>query len=219
MMKKLVLAAVAAFMLIGIGTDAYAQGARIRVEQVFFRTSAANSAGYVDSLVMQSVGAAGASSVLDTTVGIATVHWQVPDRLAVGDSAVVAALIIYDDVDGDCESGADSLAVAVQVSPDGNTWTTLGAVAGQTGSSIASRNNQTIANGSFLDRLSENGAALANGQPIWVYKFKARGNAGLAGLDQSAIFHFPFVRFITSAHDAKGYKVRAKIVYNSNGTE
>ena len=217
-MKKLVLAALALCALV---PPAFAQesSARIRTDQVFFRTSAANSAGYVDSLVMQSVGAAGASSVLDTTRAISTLRWEIPSQMSVGDSAVVAALIIYDDVDGDCESGADSLAVAVQVSPDGVTWTNLAAVAGQTGSSVASRNNQTIANGIFLDRLSDNGAALANGQPIWTFKFKARGNAGLAGLDQSSIFHFPFVRFITSAHDAKGYKVRAKIVYNSNGSE
>jgi hypothetical protein len=218
MMKKLALAALAAFTLVGIGSDAFAQG-RIRTENVFFRTSANNAVGFVDSLVMQSVGAAGASSVLDTTAGISTSRWYIPPNMQVGDSAVVATLYVYDDIDGDSESGADSLAVAVQVSPDGTTWTTLAAVAGQTGSSIATRNNQTIANGSFLDRLSDNGAALANGQPIWNFKFKARGNTSLATLDQGSIFFFPFVRFITSAHDAKGYKVRAKIVYNSNATE
>jgi hypothetical protein len=221
MTKKLILAALAAFTLVGLGTDAYAQG-RIRTENVFFRTSALNTAdGFVDSLVMQSVGAAGASSVLDTTAGISTARWLIPQNMQVGDSAVVATLYIYDSPDGDCESGADSLGVAVQVSPDGSTWTTLATVAGQTTTAnmITSRNNQTIANSAFLDRLSDNGASLANGQPIWNFKFKARGNTGLATLDQSSIFHFPFVRFITSAHDAKGYKVRAKIVYNSNGTE
>ncbi len=218
-MKKLILA-VAALTAFAVPAFAQESAARIRTDQVFFRTSALNTtAGFVDSLVMQSVGAAGASSVLDTTRAISTLRWEIPSQMSVGDSAVVAALIIYDDVDGDCESGADSLAVAVQVSPDGNTWTSLAAVAGQTGGTVVSRNNQTIVNGIFMDRLSDNGAALASGQPIWTFKFKARGNAGLAGLDQSAIFHFPFVRFITSAHDAKGYKVRAKLVYNSNGSE
>ncbi len=91
MMKKLILAALAAFTLVGLGTEASAQG-RIRTENVFFRTSAANANGFVDSLVMQSVGAAGASSVLDTTAGISTARWLIPTNLTVGDSAVVATL-------------------------------------------------------------------------------------------------------------------------------
>ncbi len=223
MMKKVLLAVLGIALFAGV-SDAQQRSSRTMVfDQVFFRTSAANDAGFVDSLGFNSVGAAGASSVLDTTAAISTAGWEIAcGGDAAGDSSVFAKFIVYDAPDGDCESGADSLGVAMQVSADGVTWATCAVVAGQTGSGtavIATRNNQTIANGVFLDKISDNGAALANGQPIWSFPLKMRGNASLGSLDHGSALLFPYIRFITSSHDAKGYKVRAKIGHFTNNVQ
>lgn len=220
-MKKLALAALALFALT---PPAYAvNGAvsqHINQIQVKFRSQvAANPSSVWDSVVTRRVGAAGASSVLDTTAAISTLGWSVPQNHALTDtSGMFCTLIVYDapGTDDQCESGADSLSVAVQVSADMETWTTLSAITGQAGGTtnpITSRNDQTIAAGSFHGRLSSNGASLAAGQPIWNFTFKLRAVGGLAITDPNAISRFPFIRFILSFHDAKGYKVAAKVIH------
>jgi len=220
MKKNLVFILLTLAALASCASSAFAagpsSGRNMDYQQVFFRTqTAANPASAWDSLTTSRVGAAGASSVLDTTVAISTAGWDIPSGSAVGDSALFAHFIVYDaTTGGDCESGADSLAVAMQVSADGVTWATTAVVAGQVGSgtaAIASRNNQTIANGVFLDQLSANGAALANGQPVWSFPLKFRGNASLGSIDHGRAPLFPFIRFILSFHDAKGYIVQAKV--------
>lgn len=192
----------------------------------FITNAAANvNGGRVDSVTARRVGAAGASSVLDTTVALSTAGWASPNAITGGatdTSAVWCRLMVYGALDGGddgCESGADSLAVAMQVSADGITWATTAALPAQTISGgtnpIASRNNQTIANGAFKDDLSLNGAAVANGQPIWSFVYKYRGINNLpADLSGDNAFLWPYIRFVLSFHDPKGYKVHAKVGVN-----
>ena len=196
-------------------------GRFMKFDPLMFRAQvAANHVSVWDSVATSRVGAAGASSVLDTTVAISTEGWDVPAGTVVADSALFAHLIVYDaTVGGDCESGADSLGVALQVSADGVTWATTAVITAQTGAAanpIGSRNNQTIANGAFLDLLSANGAALGNGAPIWSYAFKNRPVFSTGLLDNTRIVMFPFIRFILSFHDAKAYIVNAKIGHYMN---
>ena len=191
---------------------------------VSFITNAAaySFGGRVDSVTARRVGAAGASSVLDTTVAISTAGWALPPAMTGGatdTSAVWCKLLVYAALDGGddgCESGADSLAVAMQVSADGTTWATTAALPAQTISGgtgpIVSRNNQTILNGAFKDDLSLNGAAVANGQPIWQFVYKYRGINNLpSSISSDGAFMWPYIRFVLSLHDAKGYKIHAKV--------
>jgi hypothetical protein len=222
-MKKFLLAALAVFF----AATSWASGPTVplhqKVDNVMFRSQvAANASAVWDSLVTRRVGAAGTSSVLDTTVAISTEGWLRPQGMtgaATDTSQVWLALHVAASVDGGdagCQSGADSLAVAMQVSVDGQTWITTAAVPGQTASAganpITSRNNQTIVNGAFKDALSLNGAALANGQPAWVFKYRFRGVNQLSAIDCDNAIDYPFIRFIFSFHDAAGYMVKAKIV-------
>ena len=221
-MKKILLAALAAFTLCG---TAWAQsgpgvsGARVVFEQVRFRSQvAANAPSVWDSVVTARVGAAGASAVLDTSVAISTLGWFVPTANAVGDSAQFAAIVVYDaTTGGDCESAADSLGIAIQVSMDGATWATLGAHATKnvsTTNPIGSRNNHPI-DGAFQDILSSNGASLAAGAPIWQALVKVRANQGLDINDWGALWRYPMFRIILSFHDAKGYIVSAQVAHLS----
>ncbi len=225
-MKKVLIAALAAIAVLTGGTARAQQsvGTLVRYDQIHFITSAAANpnGGGVDSLVARRVGAAGASSVLDTTAAIGTLGWMrqlhTLNGGATDTSAVWATLLVYANLaggDDGCESGADSLAVAMQVSVDGVTWATTAAVAGQSASGgtapIATRNNQTILAGVYKDALSLNGASVANGQPLWVFKYRIRGINQVANIDCDNVFDFPYIRFVLSFHDAKGYKVAAKI--------
>ena len=223
MKKNLVFILLTLAALASCASSAFAIGTPVAVftkfDEVKFRAQvAANPASVWDSTVTSRVGAGGASSVLDTTVAISTEGWVIPINQALSDtSGVFCTLIVHDaTAAGDCESGADSLAVAMQVSADGTTWTTLAAVAAQaapTTNPITSRNNQTIVNGTFHDRLSMNGAALAAGAPIWMFKFKMRSVTPLDGSDVANAYQFPFIRFVLSFHDAKGYIVQAKVFH------
>jgi len=218
-MKKLIAALV---LVAAVHGTAFAQFGQVPVrlvhENVKFRTSASNNAGFVDSLVAKRVGAAGASSVLDTTAAISTQGWHFWTGLNVTDTSnVFCQLTVFDAPGSDaCQTGADSLAAAMQVSANGEDWLTVAAITGQTVSAgtnpIASRNNQTIANGAFMDRLSLNGAALANGQPVWVFRYKIRPAQTLGGsVAEGDVQMFPYIRFILSLHDAAGYKIAAKV--------
>ena len=219
-MKKILLAALAALSIAG---PAWASGpsvpVHIKFDEVRFTTRAAANAngGLVDSSFASRVGAAGASSVLDTTGAISTENWMFYNPVVLADTTnQFCTLLVYDATSaGDCESGADSLAVAMQVSPDGVTWLTTAALPAQTASAgtnpIGTRNNQTILNGAFMDRLSLNGAALANGQPVWAFRYKARGAQQFVEVSEGSTQFYPFIRFILSFHDAKGYIVQAKV--------
>lgn len=217
-MKKMILAALAvAFCVTGASADAI----RMKHIPVKFRTNAAALiGGFVDSTVSRRVGAAGASSVLDTTAGISTDGWFVPNGypLLADTTANYFKLFVFGSTDGaddGCESAADSMACAVQVSADGKAWLTAAAIPGQTISAgtnpIGSRNNQTIVNGAFMDRLTLNGASLANGQPVWTWGFN---NSTLVNtvIDRANLMFWPYIRFVFSLHDAKGYKIQAKVV-------
>lgn len=221
-MKKILAFVVGVLGLTALASNAFAlgtvAGAFMKYDNVYFRTSAATEySGYVDSLTSFTVGAAGASSVLDTTAAISTEGWIIPMNQSLSDtSGVFATLCVYDAPGSDdCQSGADSLAVATQVSVDGVTWVTAAAVGNQNlntnGTVIASRNNQTILNGAFVDLLSTNGASLANGKPVWFYRFKIRAATPVEAVNTSSLHLWPYVRFILSYHDAAGYKVAAKI--------
>ena len=217
-MKKILLAALMAF---GFTSHVWAAANPVSVymkyDELKFRSQvAANPASQWDSVVTSRVGVAGASSILDTTLAIGTDGWAFPNQFGNVDSAAFFCTLLVHDatVAGDCESGADSLAAAVQVSADGVTWVTLGAVSGQsagTTNPITSRNNQTIANGAFHDRLSLNGAALAAGAPVWMFTFRVRMPYTLAISDPNVIVQWPYIRFVLSFHDAKGYIVQARV--------
>lgn len=221
-MKKILLAALAAIAVAG---TAWASGpsvpTHIKYEQVHFITSAAatGNGGVSDSLQARRVGAAGASSVLDTTAAISTESWMFYNPSVLADTTnQFCMLLIHSSMTGGddgCESGADSLAVAMQVSADGVTWATCAALPAQSAAGatapIVTRNNQTILNGAFMDRLSLNGAALANGQPLWMFRYKLRGAQQFADISEGSTQFFPYIRFILSFHDAKGYKVAGKI--------
>lgn len=211
-MKKVLIAVLALACFAG-GANAQSPS-RQKFEQVFFRAQvAANSPSVWDSMVTKRVGAAGASSVLDTTVAISTDGWDVPRNQALSDTAgAFCTLIVYDAADGDCESGADSLSVAMQVSADGITWANVNVfVGGTTGQTTTSRNDQTIVTGIFQGRLSVNGAALAAGQPIWIWRYKTRSVFRHDLNDFGNVTMWPYIRFVLAFHDAKGYMVSAKI--------
>jgi hypothetical protein len=221
-MKKILAAVLCAIGVTVMASNAFAvgtvAGAFMKYDNVYFRTSAATEAsGYVDSLTAFTVGATFASSVFDTTAAIATEGWIVPMNQAASDtSGVFATLCVYDAPGtDDCQSGADSLAVAAQVSVDGATWVTAAAVSNQNLNAntniIASRNNQTIINGAFTDLLSANGATVANGKPVWFYRFKVRAAVPNEAISTGSLHLWPYVRFILAYHDAAGYKVAAKI--------
>jgi hypothetical protein len=220
-MKKIFLAALAVLCFAG---TAWAQvPVRIKYQPVLFRTNAAanDHGGAVDSVAARRVGAAGASSVLDTTVAISTDGWMIYNHnsgVAGDTTSAFCTLIVYGSQDGGddgCESGADSLAVAMQVSADGKSWLTAAVLPAQTASAgtnpIGSRNNQTIVNGAFMDRLSLNGAAVANGQPVWMFRYKQRVVQSLSEVSEGNLHFWPLIRFVLSFHDAKGYKVQAKV--------
>jgi hypothetical protein len=223
-MKKILIAALAAIW----ATNAMALGSSIPhpahmdyVEAHFITSAAATVGGISDSTTARRVGAALASSVLDTTAAFSTAGWVIPQTVAgvaADSNATWCKLLVYASLSGGddgCESGADSLAVAMQVSADGITWATTAALPAQTISGgtnpIGSRNNQTIVNGAFKDDLSLNGASVANGQPLWVFFYKFRGlNSAPANLTADNGYLFPYIRFVFSLHDAKGYKIKAK---------
>jgi hypothetical protein len=217
-MKRIVFAAFAAICTLVGFTDAFAVGPPVgifqRYETLRWRARvAANDPSLWDSTATMRVGAAGASSVLDTSLAVSTEGWALPASLGTTDSLQFMHVLIYDIDGASCESGADSLACAVQVSADGNTWaTTLTFKGGTAASTITSRNNQTIVSGTFLDDISLNGAALAAGAPIWSFRYKQRPVTTLGGaVDIGGLLQWPFVRFILSFHDAKGYKVYGKV--------
>ena len=213
-MKRILVAAFAAVTLLS-GSAWAGPSAPIHMSysQVGFRTQvAANPASQWDSLVTQRVGASGASSVLDTSLAISTEGWILPGSLGTTDSLAFLHVIVYDATGSGCESGADSLALAVQVSADGVTWASaLTFKGGTAASTITSRNNQTIVSGVFLDDISVNGAALAAGAPIWSYKYRNRPATSLTGVDIGGLVLWPYLRFIISFHDPKAYKVAMKI--------
>src|SRR5262245_13785980 len=109
-MKKALLAALAAITFAGTAHAQQGVANRFVWDQVRFSTSAAANAngGRVDSSFASRVGAAGASSVLDTTVAISTAGWFIQGPGVVADSSVAMILLVYDATSaGDCESGAD----------------------------------------------------------------------------------------------------------------
>jgi len=227
MMKKILLAALAAFTMVGTAHAVASSPVRIEYQTVKFRTNAAaNPApGFVDSTTTMRLGAAGASSVLDTTTVISTEGWLFDGPKVLADTSGFHCILYVYDAQGadDCQSGADSLAVAMQVSANGEDWATVAAVAGQTVSAatnpIGTRNNQTILNGAFMDRLTLNGASVANGKPVWMFKYKVRGAQQFNALSEGEVHGWPFIRFILSFHDAAGYKVGAKVAYLSGAVE
>lgn len=227
-LRSITLSAISVFALAGTAHAVVSSPVRFEYQTVRFITSAAATpnGGIVDSTVARRLGAAGASSVLDTTKAISTEGWLVERHKVLADTSGFFCQLMVSDAPGsddDCESGADSLGVAMQVSPDGEHWLTAATLPAQTVSAttapIASRNNQTIVNSAFHDRLSLNGAALANGKPVWVVKFKARGAQQLTEVAEGMTEAFPWIRFILSFHDAKGYKVQAKVAYLSGAVE
>ena len=179
-MKKILLAALAALTLCAFGTDAKAGWTfeHVKYDQVMFRTNAAAnpSPGYLDSCVSQRVGVASASAPCETTVAMPTFDWGAIKNQALSDtSGFYFKLIVTDAIGapagcgggGTSESGADSIAVAPEVSMDGVTWAAVITFKGGTnGVTKTTKNNQTHVNGTYQDQLSVNGASLNGGPPI-----------------------------------------------------
>lgn len=223
-MKK-ILIALAVMAGITLTGTAFAQDnapARLRWEPVRFRSMvAANPSSVWDSLALSRVGAAGANAVLCTTTAISTVGWvPVPNQALSDTSGFTFLFQVYDQTGSDaCESGADSMAACLQGSPDGETWVSFNTFkTGTKAQTTTSRNDQTIVSGIFNARISENGAALAAGAPIWHFKFKKRAVSAWDQLEIGDPIQFPFIRFVLLLPDAKGYKVNAKIGYFSTST-
>jgi hypothetical protein len=168
----------------------------------------------VDSATTNRLGVASGSSPLDTTTAISTLAWTVPHAntgLASDSAQVLAVLNVYDPSTL-CVSGADSIYIATQGSVDGNTWVTLRTFKNGTISAIASRLDQTNVTGAFQGLLSQNGAALANGQPVWRYRFTFQlPNAGQDAVDRYQLYHWPLIRFIVCFDKAYKYGVNASI--------
>lgn len=197
-------------------------GEVLRDDANFTATGTGCNACMVDSVITNRVGVAAASSVLDTSVAINTTSWWVPQPTGVAADSATALyfqFIAADPTGASCESGADSLHVAIQGSFDGMTWVTLNTFCGSTGTgyqaSLASRNTQTAITGQFQGLLSLNGAALSVGAPVWVYKIYRRNAAqqvmGYDVPDRCSCDKFPLLRFVLNIEDAKGYKLKCYV--------
>jgi len=202
MMKKILLAALAAFTL--TGTANAAQGLpHMKWEQVKVRTSlAAQAGGYIDSTIFSGVSVeSNATGIRDTTVGIATHNWFRPVNIGGAADSTDYCILIVNDARGQASASTfDSLAVAVQVSGDGESWgTALTFKGGTAGSTLTTGNNQTIVSGVFLDELSVNGAGVD--PKVWIYKFKNKAVNNSENADQGGLSAWPYIRFVFRAAD------------------
>lgn len=173
--------------------------------------------GYVDSTYASSVGAAltGVGSV-DTTEAVDTSGWPKVQSPVLADTmSSFCNFIVTDATGAACESGADSLYIATQVSADGLTWATAGTFVGGTVATLLSRLDQTNAAGTFNGRLSNNGAALAQGAPIWRVKYKVRGASSNTVVDEAGLQGWRYLRWIVAYPDAKGYIVKMWVEHQS----
>ena len=185
-------------------------------KNVPFRTKlAVEQQGYLDSMVTHRVGTQ--ICPLDTTAAISTLGWSIPSNQALSDtSGFFCKFIVFDPTGTACESGADSLYIAVQVSADGVTWATPKTFVGGTTANIVSRLSQVNVTGQFYGALSLNGAALAQGAPIWQIPYKIRAVNIWDELSTANINSWPYLRWIVGFPDAKGYGVSARVVFLSS---
>lgn len=222
-MKKILLAALAALTLVGTAHAGWVSP-HIKNDQVTFRTKiAANASSVWDSCVSQRVGIAGATAPCETTLAMPTYDWLHVQNQALGDtSGFYIKLIVSDAIGapvgcgggGTSESGADSIAVAAEVSADGVTWVgVLSFVGGTNGVTKATKNNQTIVDGTYQDQLSVNGAALNGGPPVWVFQYKSRAVSQTHTVDKGGLAGWPYIRFIFKYHMAKAFKVSAVVAH------
>lgn len=175
--------------------------------------------GFVDSVYAKRVGAQ--IAVLCTTTAIPTLGWALPvanpNGTATDTTSFQFAVHLSDYNGSGCESGADSAMVCVQVSVDGINWVSSHTFKTGAAGSVTNRLDQTNVNGIFTGIISSNGAALANGPPVWTWLYKLRGLNqwdATGGPDVgSNLLRFPMIRFIFGFLDAKGYMVRGSVTH------
>lgn len=169
--------------------------------------------GFADSGSVSRVGAQ--SAVLCTTLAVPTKGWLSVQNQAISDTSGAYCVVAFYDAGGTgCESGADSLYIAAQGSYDGRTWVSLATFKTGASASITSRLSQANVDGNFYGALTLNGAARANGAPVWNVLYKQRAVSALDGIDiGGSIQRFPLLRWIVGMPDAKGYKIAGKVQY------
>lgn len=209
MMKKLALAALAAFTMVGSAHAQVASPARWVFEDVRFRSNAAaNPApGFIDSL------SASGAAKFDTTAAVSTSGWAPP---AFGgsavDSAVVARLMVFDaQVSGSRTSTtAESIYVKTQVSPDGVAWFDCAIIPGQA-PVLNAFTVQTTVNAAVLTFTNSTNTGISD--KMWSVRFvAAQGAAGGKVIpDVYSIHTFPYVRFILSGSRSLVHNWRARI--------
>lgn len=222
----------ALLLTLGLTATAHAALPYVNVHTDFadlkFRTHAAAIAGYeypnygvdflggfADSNYVQRVGTQ--IAVLCTTTAVPTKGWSAVQNQALTDTSGVYAVVSFYDATGTgCQSGADSVYIATQGSFDGRTWITLATFKTGAPGSINDRLSQANANGTFFGALSLNGAARANGAPVWKLPLKQRAASALDGQDiGGSVAQFPLLRWIVGLPDAAGYKIAGKVSYFS----
>jgi hypothetical protein len=208
MMKKLALAALAAFTLVGVAQAQVSSPARWTFEDVRFRSNAAaNPApGYIDSLT-----ASGAAK-FDTTVAIATAGWAPVYGGSAVDSAVVCRLMVFDaQVTGSRTSTtAESIYVKTQVSPDGMAWFDCAVIPGQA-PVLNAFTVQTTVNAAVLTFTNSTNTGISD--KMWSVRFVAAQSApgGKVIPDINSLHTFPYVRFILSGSRSLVHNWRARI--------
>jgi hypothetical protein len=208
-MKKVLFAAIAALTLTG---TAWASQHTDAVD-LHFRTSvAANPTSVWDSLSCSRVGAQ--IAVLCTTSAVGTKYWSSPENTIAGDSTQFIQLHVFDQDGASCQSGADSLYIASQVSADGITWATAGTFVGGTAPTVVDRLDQTNVAGGFRGCLTLNGASLGKGAPLWKVTYYTKDlSSAQSKLEDCNLRMWPYIRFIIGFADVAGYKVKAKVQY------
>jgi len=166
----------------------------------------------IDSLATHRVGTQ--IAVLCTTRAVSTEGWSYVANNALSDtSGFVCQLLVTDATGTATQTAMDSLYAAAQVSPDGLTWTSVNTFKTGARSSITSRLGHTNVDGLFMLALTQNGASLANGAPVWKFLYKQRAVSQWDGVEQGNLSGWPYIRWVIGFPDAGGYGVKAYVTH------
>lgn len=166
---------------------------------------------YHDSTATHRVGTQ--ISVLDTTTAVTTENWYRP-RIsgAALDTMITYCIVnVYDETGAACASGADSIYLAAQGSPDGTTWVTLGTFKAGAPASLTDRLSQANGTGTFfgLNNLS------STEFPVWQRPYKMGILSADPTPDVFSIHRWKALRWVVGFPDAVGYNVKASVSFLS----
>ena len=149
--------------------------------------------------------------ILDTTTAVITDGWarQLVSGAALDTMNTYCIVNVYDETGASCASGADSIYLAAQGSPDGTTWVTLGTFKTGAPASLTDRLSQANATGTFygLNNLS------STEFPVWQFPYKLGILSASPTPDVFSIQRWKALRWVVGFPDAVGYNVRAEVQY------